>query len=332
MIPQKRSRGRPARWLLLVQQLPTRPSNARVKTWRRLQALGAVPVKNSVYVLPNSPETREDLEWVKSEIVAMKGEATLFEADGFDSLSEEEIVAAFRRARGEDYAALARETAKLAKAARAEKGDRRGSARRLKLLRKRFSEISAIDFFGADGRDAVSRRLDEIESALEGTTSPVPGGRLDPRDFRGRLWVTRPRPGIDRMASAWLVRRFIDPDARFGFAEKLDAPADVVPFDMYGVELGHQADRCTMETLVERFAVRNDSVDAVARIVHHVDLKDDGSASSEAAVMRALVAGLRQTYREDGELLERGIALFEALYRGFAAEERPAKRRPRRKK
>lgn len=312
------------RWLLLVHQLPVRPSNVRVKTWRRLQHLGAVAVKDSVYLLPNTPQAREDFEWLKTEIVAMKGQATVFAADAVEAASREEILAAFHRARQQDYAAIEREARRVL----AREGSRRASAgrldgrrlRTLDALRQRLAHAQSIDFFGAPGGEEAQSALEELQRRLEpGATPPAKpeGETLVASTYRERIWVTRPRPGIDRMGSAWLIRRFIDPRARFRFADTPEKAARAVPFDMYGVEFGHQGGECTFETMARRFGVRQPGVKWLGLIVHDLDLKEQRYGLPEAAAVGRMVEGLRQIHGDDHELLEQGITMFEALYRSF---------------
>ena len=325
------------RWLLLAHQLPTRPSNARVKTWRRLQQIGAVPTRNSVYVLPNTDACREDFEWMRSEIVALGGEATVFAADAVNPDGEEEIVAAFQRAREADYRALKRDMDRLLAA----KG-RRGAAprgrdtlgRAVRAMRERFDQIERIDFSRAKGRQEAAAAL----AALERQSEPRPratAGRASPRlaaaDFERRRWVTRPRPGVDRMASAWLIRRVIDPKATFAFVDR--PAASDVPFDMYVGEFSHQGSLCTFETLAERFAVADPAVARLGQIVHDLDMKEARYTPPEAPAVGRMVEGLRQLHADDQTLLEQGIAMFEALARSFdasdAAPPRPARGRAR---
>jgi hypothetical protein len=320
-------------WLFLLHQLPAQPSRARVGTWRRLQKVGAVFFRNSVWVLPASKQSREDFEWIKTEIRALGGEASVFTAEGVDAETEEEMVASFRKERGRDFEAIGKEAARLSGRRKEKKGERRqGLDRGARLLRERWSQVAAVDFFGAPGREESLASLERLEALARGRPAErraAGAPALRPRDFRGRTWVTRPRPGIDRMASAWLIRRFIDPRPRFRFAEQtagLDSSA--VPFDMYGVELGHQGARCTFETLAERFGIESPAVRWLGRIVHDVDLRDNAFGLPEAPVVGALVEGLRQMYADDAELLERGSAVFEALHRSFA--EPKAASRPRR--
>ena len=297
------------RWLLLAHQLPSRPSNARVKTWRRLQQIGAVPARNSVYVLPNTEASREDFEWMRSEIVALGGEATVFAAHALSTGGAEEIEATFRRARDADYEELLR----LSK-------DRR-STRTVNQLRERLNEIRRIDFFHAPAGEAASDAIDLLERRLAGrraerkeTAVPVSS-----KQFKNRRWVTRPRPGVDRMASAWLIRRFIDSSATFGFVDRPDA-ADV-PFDMYAGDFSHQGQRCTFEVLAQRFGIADPSVARLAQIVHDLDMKENRYGAPEAPAVSRMVEGLRQLHADDAALLEQGMAMFEALARSFASTE-----------
>lgn len=319
------------RWLLLAHQLPSQPSKQRVKVWRRLQAVGAVLLKNSVYVLPNTAESREDFEWLRGEIVADGGEAVVFTADTVDELTTDQVVAAFTAARQEDWHEL-RERAEALReareAARGEPGAEGGPepvGREIRTLRNRAAQIDRIDFFDAPGRD-------EALAAIEGvaaTALSIPGAPDRPvsdhlpEDYRGSRWLTRPRPGIDRTASAWLIRRFIDPDAEFRFADHVSADEDAIPFDMFGVEFGHRGESCTFETLLEVFGLEEPALARIARIVHDLDLRHNTSTDAEAATLGRVVAGMREAIPEDAELLDRGMGIFEALYRSFRRDSGP---------
>ena len=325
---------RPARrWLVLVHQLPATPSNLRVRTWRRLQHIGALPLKHAVYVLPDSSQAREDLEWLKAEIVASGGEASILEANHLDVSGDEELVDAFKRARQADYAGLARdlETA-LKKAARTRqpRGQRAPALRRLsEIFRQRLTAIESTDYFASAGRDRVISLIERLHN-LGGAPPELTrnGDSVVTHEHRDKLWVTRPRPGVDRMASAWLIRRFIDPQARFAFAADRGAvPPDAVPFDMFGVEYTHHGGDCTFETLCKRFSVRDAAVLRVGELVHDIDLKDAKFGAAEAATVGAMIDGLQLTHAADHDLLEHGIAMFESLYRSFERSARPA--RPR---
>lgn len=319
----------------------------RVKTWRRLQQLGAVAIRNAVYVLPDSPQAREDFEWMKAEILANKGEASVFAADTIDTLTDDDILAAFRADRERSFKAI-REEAQGLKRERARAGAMKGTnlrrlQRAVRQLRDRFARVAATDFFGASGREETSAALAKLERDVAGpppfVAEPSNGGDLlPPADYRGRTWVTRPRPGIDRSGSAWLIRRFIDPGARFAFGDEPPASSKVVPFDMYDVEFSHHGERCTFEVLALRFRVTDPAVRRLGRLVHDLDLKETRYNVPEAATVGRLIDGLRHVYPCDEDLLEQGIVLFEALYRAYANEpnasaaKRPPARRRQRKK
>jgi hypothetical protein len=256
----------PRRWLLFIHQVPSQPSNLRVTTWRRLQQLGALPPKQAVYVLPDTPEAREDFEWLKTEVKAAGGDASVFSAANLDVWSDDALIEAFRRDRQDSYEELAREVdgaLKRATGARRSRGTRAPALPRLSdIFRERLAALERLDFFGSAGRDRVLTLLGQLDEkaarSRRPTLSPESAGRGGAMAFQGRLWVTRPRPGVDRMASAWLIRRFIDPQARFGFAvDRQSAPEQGVPFDMFGVEFGHQGDGCTFETLCSVFALND---------------------------------------------------------------------------
>jgi hypothetical protein len=320
--------GPRGRWLLLIQQLPTRPSSARIKTWRRLQQIGSVVLKNSVYVLPHTPQAREDFEWLATEIRAANGQASILAADALTSEQESEIQQAFRAARAVDYEALRGKVDELVRQAprTAPPAARQGLQRTLKILRDELERVQAIDFFDTPARAAAEEALETLAAKLR-MKSP-PGERKTPSappltrgPYQRRTWVTRPRPGIDRMACAWLILRFIDQRARFVFADADDVarlPKRQVPFDMFGAEFGHQGAQCSFETLCSRFGIDEPAVRHMAEIVHSVDLKDDAGPRPEAATIANLIDGLRATYGDDRELLQHGIALFGGLYASFA--------------
>ncbi len=297
-----------------------------MKTWRRLQQLGSVAIKNSVYVLPHTPQAREDFEWLKGEILAAKGRASIMVAEALTDEEEEAIRDAFREARAVDYQAL---RTSIAHVLRTTKGRPNGPARHaaeraLWNSRDELARLDALDFCATDSRAAAVLAVDTLADRLSSPdTRRAPmratTASLKPKAYRRRTWVTRPRPAVDRMASAWLIQHFIDANARFAFA---DVPASGVskrqiPFDMFGAEFGHQGDRCTFETLCQRFAVEDPAVRRVAGIVHDIDLKDQRYGAAEAPVVARLVEGLRESYTDDRELLQHGIALFAGLYASF---------------
>jgi hypothetical protein len=311
------------RWLLLAHQLPARLSNARVKTWRRLQQLGAVPARNSVYVLPNTEQCREDFEWLRTEIVALGGEATVFAADAISEGGAEDIVKSVQESRTQDYRALKKDINRLLAASRGKRAaadTEHRLARAARALRARFEALEAIDYFGAAARDDAATALAELERKLEPPshvppTTPPPARRVE---FQGRRWVTRRRPGVDRIASAWLIRRFIDPSAVFAFVDK--PGASDVPFDMYSGGFGHRGGLCTFEVLTAEFGITATAVTKIAHIVHDLDLKEHKYASPESEAVGRMIDGLRAVHADDSALLEQGVGFFEALARSFEAK------------
>lgn len=321
--------------MLLALQLPARPSNARVRAWRRLQQLGALPVKHAVYLLPWSPQALEDFSWLRTEVESSGGQAAVFSASTVEAIGDAEIEQQFRTARAADFTQFATELKKAFPSARRTRPD----AKALRPWRERFEQLRHVDFFGAPNAADAEQHLQDLERRAQqpvDTPAPAKTSTLSLVDFVGRTWITRPRPGVDRFASAWLIRRFIDPDARVVFGAHPSDAADAVPFDMYdGVGFGHEGARCTFEVLVHRFGISDPVVHRLAELVHDVDLKDDRFHAPDAATLERLVQGLRASIDDDQVLLAQGIALFEALYRSMAplkagAPPRRARRTSRR--
>lgn len=326
VMPNTRRTSALGSWLLLIQQLPTRPAGVRIKTWRRLQQLGSVALKSSVYVLPNTPQAREDFEWLSTEIRAANGHASILAAQALTPEEDESIREAFRAARSDDYERLRVKAQKLLREApsRPTGTTRQALERAVRALRDELGRIEVLDFFGAPARAPAADAFRALAAKMAASTAratPVESATpvLKRDAYRKRTWVTRPRPGIDRMASAWLIRRFIDPAARFVFADVAASavPKRAVPFDMFGAEFGHQGDRCSFEALCERFAIDEPAVQRLGHVVHDVDLKEGRYSPPEAPIVAKLVDGLQATYSDDQELLQHGIALFAGLYESF---------------
>jgi hypothetical protein len=313
-------------WLLLAHQLPPKPAYFRVKIWRRLQDLGSVAIKASLYALPSNTETREDFQWLLREIQEGGGEATLFEARLVDGLTDQEVRALFDKARDADYEALAVEARSLAEMVASDPEQWRVRIPEfrplLAKLRRRLAEVVEIDFFGANGRDAIEGLLSGIESRLteaveiEKKEETMPAEQEKPH---GRTWVTRRGVHVDRIASAWLIRRFIDPEARFKFvADKGYVPEPgEIRFDMFEAEYTHEGDHCTFEVLLARLCPPEPALQAIAEIVHDIDLKDGKFGREEAAGIKTLIAGIATATDDDSRRLERGATVFEDLYKYF---------------
>lgn len=302
-------------WLLLIHQIPPKPDYLRVKVGRRLQRIGAVPVKNSVYVLPDRAESLEDFQWVREEVIDGGGDASICRAAFVDGLTNDQIEHVFRAARDVDYTAIAEDAREAAKRAS-------GVDDELARLRKRFNAVRAIDFCDASGRATAERALHALAKQVE--PENVRGAHVGATrsEYRARTWVTRSGIFVDRIASAWLIRRFIDRDARFKFVTGASArrQPNELRFDMPGGEFTHTGDRCTFETLLDRFALTDSALRAIAEIVHDIDLKDEKFGREDAAGIERVLSGVAAANADDEARLTRGSQLFDDLYALFSAE------------
>ena len=314
------------RWLLLIHQIPPKPDYFRVKIWRRLQRLGAVAIKNSVYVLPKNEQTQEDFQWVLREIVEGRGEASLCEARFVEGLSDDQVEALFQAARGAEYDQVAEEARRLSSMPLPD--GQIDETRRTQLeidlarLKRRLAEVVAIDFFGAPGREAAEGLVSGVEARMHEKRygKQIVSATVTRReDFQGKVWVTRKGIHVDRMASAWFIRRFIDSDARFKFVP----PKGYKPlpgelrFDMFEAEFTHEGDRCTLEVLIERTGIHDPGLSPIAEIVHDIDLKDSKFGRQDTPGIERLIAGIAMAHKDDENRLARGAAVFDDLYEYF---------------
>lgn len=307
------------RWLLLIHQIPRTPSYLRVKIWRRLQQLGTFAIKNSVYALPASEQALEDLVWVVREIEQGGGEASICEARFVQGLSDGQVEAAFRAARDVDYRAIASDARRLAQARRgskAEPADGEGISDEAERLKRRLAEITAIDFFGAAARTEAVESVARLE---RGAARAKRRDRPSVGSLKRKTWVTRRDVFVDRMASAWLIKRFIDPSARFKFvpAKRYEPRAGELRFDMFGGEFTHEGDRCTFEVLIERAGLSDHGLVAISQMVHDIDLKDSKYGRAETAGIERVLQGIVLANKSDGARLERSAPIFDDLYRLF---------------
>jgi len=303
--------------LLLLVGVPPTPSSLRVRVWRRLRSLGAVPLKRSAYLLPDTPERYEDFQWLAQEIEREGGEATLIRIQQIENISPENVQRLLHEPRDHDYRQLAARYRKVLQSLDKKpvvKGAR--LPEELAHLAREHQRIRDIDYFDAPSGAEV-RRLEEVIAMRTRRQEPVHREERRPLDLaglRGRRWVTRPRPHIDRIASAWLIKRFIDPDAEFLFAPPAEFPKDAIPFDAPGVELSHQGEDCTFETLVKRARLRDRRLARLAEIVHEADLRDGKYPHEEARGIDVAVRALLAASPDDRQVLAQGMTLFEGLY------------------
>jgi hypothetical protein len=315
-------------WLLLIHQLPSKPAYLRVKIWRRLQGIGAVAVKSTVYALPATAETLEDFEWLLKEIAEGGGEAVICEARLIDGLTDEQARGLFDAARDKDYEELTREARALVADVEAANGtkDPSEASAQVRRIRRRFTEIEAIDFFGASGSlsagsllTALEKRFAEEKPMTEDVTRSPQGEAIS---LKKRTWVTRRNVHVDRIACAWLIRRFIDPEATIRFvAGKGYAPnEDELRFDMFDGEFTHEGDRCSFEVLLTRAGLSDPALQAVAEIVHDIDLKDSKFGREETTGIAHLITGIASANVNDEDRTSQGAPVFDSLYQYFRSK------------
>ena len=301
--------------LLLLVGVPPTPSSLRVRVWRRLRSLGAVALKRSAYLLPDTPERYEDFQWLAQEVQRDGGDATLIRVQQIENVSPGEVLRLFHEPRDHDYRQLAARYRKVLQRLD-KKSISPAMQEELARLAKDHQRLRDIDFFDAPGGAEVRR----LEEAIAMRTRRPEAQRSEPRPsldlskLRKRRWVTRPRPHIDRVASAWLIKRFIDPEAVFVFAPPAEFPADAIPFDAPGVELSHQGEDCTFETLVKRANLRDRRLVRLAEVVHEADLRDGKYPHEEARGIDVAVRALLAATTDDQQVLAQGMTLFEGLY------------------
>lgn len=309
------------RWLTLLVSLPPTPTRHRVAVWRKLKRMGAVKLKGAAWMLPETSETTELFQWLVQEIQSSRGDATLMRVDRIDTMSDEVLTGLFHKERAAEYQAVMRACREILAHL-----DRSGAAHRVSVepvrgkldrVKRELDRLERIDYLESPlGRraralwESVSKRL----QALAARPRAAKGRRHQALPSAGSTWVTRPRPHIDRIASGWLIKRFIDPQARFAFADPADAAKKGLPFDILGAEFGHHGEDCTFETLLKRFGLKDRRLGVLAEIVHEADLRDGKFTRTETTGVDLALRGLAAAIHDDHELLERGMAIFDGLY------------------
>jgi hypothetical protein len=297
-------------WLLLLYALPARRGSSRVSLWRHLKKSGAISLKSSTYILPDEPAHRERFQWLAQQVRDSGGDATLIHATDIEGLPDEEIVRLFNAARAEEYATLSAEIVRFIGANKRKPTDT--FANDLERFAARLEDVRQIDFFSSPKAQDARMRLEQAR-ALHTKPDRSPGN-LQIRKFIGRTWLTRPRPEIDRVGSAWLIRRFIDPKARFLFASEPSRHPEALPFDMVGVEFSHHRDDCTFETLVKRFGLDDPALRRLGEMVHVADLEDGKFPHPECIGIDRVLKGWGRAGLSDEMLLQKGGECFDALY------------------
>ncbi len=319
-------------WLLFFYSVPSKPVSNRMKIWRRLTQAGALQFKGAAYILPHSEEHYEFCQWLVSEAIGMGGEAAFVQVEKIETMQNREIIDLFNKQRERDYQDIEKGLEGLERKIQSIKkgssihGNKKLSEQLYKLL-KEFESIRRIDFFSSKAGAVLKKRMETLQAELKGIESVYTDIRIPaivPRhinDYQGKTWVTRKRPFVDRMASAWLIRKFIDPAASFEFIDEKDIKhlsKNKVAFDVMGGEFTHIGDMCTFEVLIKSFNLTDRRIKKIAAIVHELDIKDDKFKTSEAKGIEEILAGIRKTSKSDSDALERGMGIFEMLYESKA--------------
>ena len=300
-------------------------------------------IKNSVYVLPATEKAHEDFQWLKQEIESAGGEASVFKAASVEGATDQEIITAFRKARDEEFGVLAAEFDGLTGAMREQARGKHLSAGRLfaheselDRLHAELERVAGNDFFNATGRAAAFAALERCQKQLRAAQGPktntaTKSGKLDVAKYQGQRWVTRRNLHIDRLASAWLIKQFIDKRPRFYFVAEGETIDGAIPFDMFGAEFTHHGEDCTFETMLKRFGLtENKGLREIAEIVHDIDLKDDKFRRLESAGLNAIIDGLSKVLRDDRKLLQQTGVVFDGLHALLTKEAvKPARKSKR---
>lgn len=295
-------------WLLLLFSLPTNRNTERVAVWRRLKKMGAVQIKTSTYLLPDEPAQYEQFQWLAKQIRDYGGDSTLVRAHEIEGLTKERVIAIFNDARAKDYGELRKSLQSFI--ARQKKMDTEEAGLELERLTRRFREVRAVDFFDSPRGHDVAMLLRRAEGPKQSRQLET----LDVKQYQGKTWLTRPRPEIDRVGSAWLIARFIDRKPKFVFAPTADAIPDAIPFDMLDADFSHHGNYCTFETLTKRFAISDKSLVKIGEMIHDADLDDARFQRVEAVGIDRVLKGWAKQGLSDQEILRRGFECFDALY------------------
>lgn len=315
-------------WLLFFYSVPSRPVNNRMRIWRRLIRAGAVQFKGAAYILPYDEEHYELLQWLVSEVTALGGEGAFVRAENIETTTNKEIMELFNRQRERDYHGIDKRIEEFErKIDSIKKGggikDHKQMLEEFEKCLKQFDEIRAVDFFSSKAGSLLKKKLDSLQSQIREISGAGVRGQnyvITPKrinDFQNRVWATRKKPFVDRMASAWLIRKFVDNRAVFKFIDEKDIKdlaKEIVTFDIRDGEFTHIGDMCTFEVLIKSFGIKDRIVKKIAGIVHELDMKDDKYTNPEAKGIEEILTGIRKTAKGDADALERGMAVFEMLY------------------
>lgn len=314
-------------WLLVFYSVPSHPVSSRMMIWRKLAKAGAVQLKGAVYILPATEEHEEFLQWLIGEVKTMGGDGAFVKSAEIRTMTDTDIRGLFITQADQEYRRLEKALDVLERKIQSiGKGTKNGEGKRLvdqvAKFTKEFDAVAKRDFYHSPTGQAMRKRITAAETGLRDARKKAPAETASivarrAQCYQGKIWVTRKNPFVDRMASAWLIKRFVDPKASFTFIDERAVESlhtATVAFDMGGAEFTHVGDLCTFEVLVKSFGIRDKAVKKIAEIVHDLDVKDDKYGKPEAAGVEEILTGIRKTAKSDADGLERGMAAFEMLY------------------
>jgi hypothetical protein len=310
-------------WLGFSYSLSTKgksASTARVMIWRRLRRIGAIAMTGSgLYVLPDRRGCLESFQWLAQEINQSGGEAAIMRVHTFENLSEVDVIKFFHEARAQDYAEIAEQVSALESQLKSD--DLHDSKKALSKIQSQHESVMRTDYFNSAAGSQLTTCLDRLAELLAEDVSDNPV--IDPiniKDFKGKTWVTRPQPHVDRLSSAWLIRRFIDPEAKIRYAAK--PQKGEISFDFDEGAFTHVGNLCTFEVMIQAFGLNQKGLAKLAEIVHDIDLQDGRYVHAEASGIDALLHGWLLLDLSDAELEVRGLSLFESLYTVFSKKSK----------
>jgi hypothetical protein len=296
--------------------------------WRKLLKAGALSFRGSVYILPYTEEHHEFLTWLVSEVVSLKGEGSFVHVEKIETIDNQQIISLFNQQRETDYQRILKEFDEIERKITSTRiggasQDKKNITNQIRKCQRDFEDIRKTDFFVSQRGLEVGRRLGKIVETLNGLS----GNGIEKHaitiapacieDYQNKTWATRKRPFVDRFASAWLIKKFIDGNASFTFIDEKyidNKYKDVISFDIREGRFTHAGDLCTFEVLMKSFSLKDKTLRKIAEIVHELDVKDDKFRNPEAKGIEDILSGIRKTVKDDREALEKGMAIFEMLY------------------
>jgi hypothetical protein len=299
-----------------------------MKVWRKLSQIGAVPFKGSGYILPNNEENYEYFQWLISEVMDRGGEGAFVQIDRIESLTETEIIELFNRSREKEFLPIEEALEAIEKGAISlDQGDnpeiRKKLIENFTRLTKEFEHIRKVDFFASPKGIFLEKKINTVRAAIRNFSAHKKSKAENPiiprnrKDYLGKVWVTRKRPYVDRIASAWLIRSFIDSKAIFKFigeGQSARSNKSTVFYDIKDGEFTHHGDLCTFEVLIRSFDLKDQALKKLAEVVHQIDLRDKKYPAPESVGVEELLKGIRKMITDDQEILDKGISVFEMLY------------------